>query len=312
MAGWRLGWLLVPPDHVAAAKAYIGNLFLTPPSLSQHAGLIAMDCIDELEGHIEVYRKNRELVLAALPSLGLKTIAPPDGAFYVWADIAHLTEDSVAFCEQLLRDTGVATAPGVDFDPVDGHRFMRFSFAVSTPLIEEALESATALVRRARSGRRLIHHADRLTLQGDAGTGGSPVERAGVLELEAAHSGAVTEAGHGADERLLPVPLLHDEREAIGPVPGRAHFDPRGKLHAEARSDKGGHVAVATEKHRSAVHLGAHRPGIGLRHRLDDHKAELVGIGGRKRRPRRVDERHLHQGLGHKQAQNHHRRLPPE
>ncbi len=140
MAGWRLGWLLVPPDHVAAAKAYIGNLFLTPPSLSQHAGLVAMDCVDELEGHIEVYRKNRELVLAALPSLGLKTIAPPDGAFYVWADIGHLTDDSVAFCEQLLRDTGVATAPGVDFDPVDGHRFMRFSFAVSTPLIEAALE----------------------------------------------------------------------------------------------------------------------------------------------------------------------------
>lgn len=139
MAGWRLGWLLVPEDHVAAAKAYIGNLFLTPPSLSQHAGLVAMDCIDELEGHIESYRRNRELVLDALPSLGLKTIAPPDGAFYVWADIGHLTDDSVAFCEQLLRDTGVATAPGVDFDPVDGHRFMRFSFAVSTPLIEDAL-----------------------------------------------------------------------------------------------------------------------------------------------------------------------------
>ena len=139
MAGWRLGWLLVPEHHVAAAKAYIGNLFLTPPSLSQHAGLVAMDCIDELEGHIDNYRRNRERVLEALPSLGLKTIAPPDGAFYIWADIGHLTNDSVAFCEQLLRDTGVATAPGVDFDPIDGHRFMRFSFAVSTPLIEEAL-----------------------------------------------------------------------------------------------------------------------------------------------------------------------------
>lgn len=140
MAGWRLGWLLVPADHIETARAYIGNLFLTPPSLSQHAGLVAMDCHDELEGHIEVYRRNRELVLDALPSLGLKTIAPPDGAFYIWADIGHLTDDSVAFCEQLLRDTGVATAPGVDFDPVEGHHFMRFSFAVSTPLIEEALK----------------------------------------------------------------------------------------------------------------------------------------------------------------------------
>lgn len=139
MAGWRLGWLLVPDDHIETAKAYIGNLFLTPPSLSQHAGLVAMDEHAVLEGHLEVYRRNRALMLDALPGLGLKTIAPPDGAFYIWADIGHLTDDSVAFCEQLLRDTGVATAPGVDFDPVEGRTHMRFSFAVSTPQIEDAL-----------------------------------------------------------------------------------------------------------------------------------------------------------------------------
>ena len=139
MAGWRLGWLLVPADHAERARAFIGNLFLTPPSLSQHAGLIAMDQHEVLEGHIEVYRNNRARMLEALPALGLKSIAPPDGAFYIWADIGHLTQDSVAFCERLLRDTGVATAPGVDFDPVDGHRFMRFSFAVSTPQIDDAL-----------------------------------------------------------------------------------------------------------------------------------------------------------------------------
>jgi len=140
MAGWRLGWLLVPTEQVERARAYIGNLFLTPPSLSQHAGLVAMDQHEVLEGHIEVYRRNRALMLGALPGLGLKSIAPPDGAFYIWADIGHLTDDSVAFCEALLRETGVATAPGVDFDPVDGSRFMRFSFAVSTPQVEEALE----------------------------------------------------------------------------------------------------------------------------------------------------------------------------
>lgn len=139
MAGWRLGWLLVPDHHIETAKAYIGNLFLTPPSLSQHAGLVAMDEHDVLEGHLEVYRRNRALMLKALPGLGLKTIAPPDGAFYIWADIGHLTDDSVSFCEQLLRDTGVATAPGVDFDPVEGRTHMRFSFAVSTPQIEDAL-----------------------------------------------------------------------------------------------------------------------------------------------------------------------------
>ena len=78
-------------------------------------------------------------MLAALPALGLRKIAPPDGAFYIWADIGHLTDDSVAFCEQLLRDTGVATAPGLDFDPVEGGHFIRLSFAVSTPEVEEAI-----------------------------------------------------------------------------------------------------------------------------------------------------------------------------
>jgi aspartate/methionine/tyrosine aminotransferase len=139
MVAWRLGWLVVPADHIATARAYVGNLFLTAPSLSQHAGLAALDCIDELEGHVEVYRKNRALMLDALPALGLNAIAPPDGAFYIWVDIAHLTEDSLAFCERLLRDTGVATAPGVDFDPVEGGHFIRFSFAVSTAEVREAL-----------------------------------------------------------------------------------------------------------------------------------------------------------------------------
>jgi len=139
MAGWRLGWLIVPPDLIDAARARMGNLFLTPPSLAQHAGLAAFDCREELEGHVRTYARNRNLLLAALPALGLRKIAPPDGAFYIYADIGHLTRDSMAFCMKLLVDTGVATAPGIDFDPVDGHRFMRFSFAVSTDRIEEAL-----------------------------------------------------------------------------------------------------------------------------------------------------------------------------
>ncbi|MGZ9100633.1 MAG: pyridoxal phosphate-dependent aminotransferase [Brevundimonas sp.] len=143
MAGWRLGWLAVPPEHLDGARALIGNLFLTPPSLSQHAGLAAMDSETVLEGHIETYARNRILLLDALPRLGLRSIAPPDGAFYIYADIGHLTQDSLAFCEALLRETGVATAPGVDFDPVHGHRFMRFSFAVSTPEVEEALRRMT-------------------------------------------------------------------------------------------------------------------------------------------------------------------------
>lgn len=139
MAGWRLGWLIAPPQHLDAARARMSNLFLTPPVLSQHAALIAFDCTDELDGHVDNYRRNRELLLAAMPELGLATIAPPDGAFYIYADIGHLSQDSLAFCEKLLRDTGVATAPGLDFDPVEGHHFIRFSFAVSTQLVTEAI-----------------------------------------------------------------------------------------------------------------------------------------------------------------------------
>ena len=140
MVGWRLGWLLVPSDHVERARAYVGNLFLTAPSLSQHAGLAALDCHAELQSHVAVYARNRQLLLDALPRLGLTSIAPPDGAFYIYADIGHLTDNSLQFCQDLLRATGVATAPGFDFDPVEGHRFIRFSFAVSTPEVEDAIE----------------------------------------------------------------------------------------------------------------------------------------------------------------------------
>ncbi|ODT87000.1 aminotransferase class I/II-fold pyridoxal phosphate-dependent enzyme [Phenylobacterium sp. SCN 70-31] len=143
MAGWRLGWLIVPKAQASRAVAYMGALFLTAPSLAQHAALAAMDCRDELESHVATYRRNRELLLAALPALGLKSIAPPDGAFYIWADVGGLTDDSLAFCKRLLEDTGVATAPGIDFDPVEGRRFIRLSFAVSTPEIEEAIRRLT-------------------------------------------------------------------------------------------------------------------------------------------------------------------------
>ena len=139
MPGWRLGWLVVPPAMVDQARARMGNLFLTPPVLSQKAGLVAFDCTAELESHVATYARNRDLLLAALPALGLSHIAPPDGAFYIYADVGHLTDDSLGFAMRLLEDTGVAIAPGVDFDPVEGNRFIRFSFAVSTPLVVEAI-----------------------------------------------------------------------------------------------------------------------------------------------------------------------------
>ena len=139
MAGWRLGWLIVPESGIDAARARMGNLFLTPPSLAQHAGLIAMDCTEELESHLATYARNRQLLLDALPALGLARIAPPDGAFYIYADVSDFTDDALEFCQQLVQDTGVATAPGIDFDPVEGNHFIRMSFAVSTPEIEEVI-----------------------------------------------------------------------------------------------------------------------------------------------------------------------------
>jgi aspartate/methionine/tyrosine aminotransferase len=148
MVGWRLGWLLVPEKDLRRARAYVGNLFLSAPSLSQHAALVALDSRTELEGHVAVYARNREILLHALPRLGLDAIAPPDGAFYIYADIGHLTNDSLKFCKDMLRQTGVAIAPGIDFDPVDGHRFIRLSFAVSTPQIEDAVERMTKWIAR--------------------------------------------------------------------------------------------------------------------------------------------------------------------
>jgi aspartate/methionine/tyrosine aminotransferase len=150
MVGWRLGWLLVPAEQQHRARAFMGNLFLTAPSLSQHAGLVALDCREDLERYLATYARNRALLLDVLPRLGLNNIAPPDGAFYIYADIGHLTDNSLEFCQSLLRDTGVATAPGIDFDPVEGHRHMRLSFAVSTAEVEEAIQRMTPWFSRRR------------------------------------------------------------------------------------------------------------------------------------------------------------------
>jgi aspartate/methionine/tyrosine aminotransferase len=139
MPGWRLGWLVAPEPLVARLSAYIANCFLTPPTLSQRAALAAFDDPGDIAAAVASYRANRARLLERLPAIGISGIAPPDGAFYLYADIGHLTDDSLAFCRRLLAETGVATAPGIDFDPEHGRRFLRLSFAVSTAEVEEAL-----------------------------------------------------------------------------------------------------------------------------------------------------------------------------
>ena len=140
MTGWRLGWMIVPDSLVVQMNSYSGNIFLTASALSQHAALAAMDSNEELSRHLETYAANRRLVMDELCRLGITDMAPADGAFYVYADVGHLTDDSLGFCRQLLADTGVAFNTGLDFDPVDGHRTIRISFAVSRAETAEAMK----------------------------------------------------------------------------------------------------------------------------------------------------------------------------
>jgi aspartate/methionine/tyrosine aminotransferase len=139
MPGWRLGWLVAPESCIDRLSAYLINFFLTPASISQHAALAAFDDLEELEASVEQYARNRSHLITELARMGITGIAPPDGAFYVYADVGHLTDDSLAFCRRLLDDTGVAVAPGIDFDPACGHRFIRFSFAISGAELEQAI-----------------------------------------------------------------------------------------------------------------------------------------------------------------------------
>ena len=141
MTGWRLGWLLVPQELRRAVDCLTGNFTICPPVLPQLAAVSAFtpESVAEAEALLDDYGANRRLLLDGLRALGLDKLAPTDGAFYVYADVSHLTTDSLTFCEKLLADTGVAIAPGVDFDTVRGGAFVRLSFAGPTSDIEEAL-----------------------------------------------------------------------------------------------------------------------------------------------------------------------------
>ena len=139
MTGWRIGWMVVPEDHVRAVERLAQNLFICPPHASQIAALAAMDCAGELEANRAVYARNRRLMLDGLPGAGFDRIAPPDGAFYVYADVRHLTDDSRAFAAEILEHAGVAVTPGLDFDPARGAGTLRFSYARATADIEDGL-----------------------------------------------------------------------------------------------------------------------------------------------------------------------------
>jgi len=139
MTGWRIGWMVVPPSLVRAVDRLQGNLAISVPTLSQIAAEAAFDGRDEMEVIKHGYEDNRKILIEGLPSAGLDSFLPADGAFYLYADISKFSDDSFDFAKRLLEEAHVASTPGVDFDPVNGRRFVRFCYAGSAADMTEAV-----------------------------------------------------------------------------------------------------------------------------------------------------------------------------
>jgi aspartate/methionine/tyrosine aminotransferase len=148
MTGWRLGWMLVPPDLARSVECLAQNLYISPPALSQLAAVAAFACDDELEAHVARYRQNRDILIDALAPTGIGRFAPAEGAFYLYADISALLLDSEDFCRRLLAETGIATTPGRDFDPLHGGSWVRLSFAGPTIDVVKAGDRLRDWLRR--------------------------------------------------------------------------------------------------------------------------------------------------------------------
>ena len=144
MTGWRVGWMVVPEAHVRRIERLAQNLFICPPHASQVAALAALDAGDELEANLAVYRANRALLVEGLPAAGFPRFAPPDGAFYIYLDVADRTADSRALARRILLEAGVAVTPGLDFDPARGTTTLRLSYAGTTADIAEGLRRLRA------------------------------------------------------------------------------------------------------------------------------------------------------------------------
>ncbi len=144
MTGWRIGWMIVPPRLVRPIERLAQNLYISAAYLSQVAALAAFDATDELEAVKADYGRARALLLGELPGLGIPDFHPADGAFYLYADVARFTNDSIAFCRRMLDEAGVAATPGVDFDPIDGAHHVRFSFAGGEAVCREAVSRLRA------------------------------------------------------------------------------------------------------------------------------------------------------------------------
>ena len=148
MTGWRIGWMVVPEDHIRQIERLAQNMFICAPHASQVAALHAIDCKDELNTNLATYKKNRELMKTGLMEAGFTKISPPDGAFYIYADISEFSDDSIEFTKLVLKEAKVAITPGLDFDPKRGETTVRFSYARSTSDIINGLKRLNLFMKK--------------------------------------------------------------------------------------------------------------------------------------------------------------------
>jgi aspartate/methionine/tyrosine aminotransferase len=149
MTGWRLGWLALPEDMAERVKKLAENLFVSPPTISQHIAYKIFDHMDVLDGYVRQYRQNRDILLKGFPEAGFTKLSKAAGAFYLYADIGHLTKDSEAFCKRLLNEAGVAITPGLDFDSKRGKTTARIAYAGAPAEMEEACARLKAWMAKA-------------------------------------------------------------------------------------------------------------------------------------------------------------------
>ena len=148
MTGWRIGWMVLPSELVRAVDRLAGNLTISVPTLAQVAAEAAFEGRDEMEAVKHGYEENRRILVEGLPKAGLDKFLPVDGAFYLYADISRFSNDSLDFAKRMLAQAGVAATPGIDFDPVNGHNFLRFCYAGSAEEMHEAVERIGGWLRR--------------------------------------------------------------------------------------------------------------------------------------------------------------------
>src|SRR5690348_247985 len=148
MTGWRVGWMVVPDTLVRPVERLQGNLAISVPTLAQIGAEAAFEGREEMETVKHGYEENRRILTEGLPKAGLDKFLPVDGAFYLYADISRFSNDSLDFAKRMLAQAGVAATPGIDFDPVNGHNFLRFCYAGSAEEMHEAVERIAGWLRR--------------------------------------------------------------------------------------------------------------------------------------------------------------------